>query len=608
MDARRARDEERLESEAVQTPSHSSAASSTSLLRRTLAFTKPYLGVLSAAIAFSTLYSLGNVARAYLTQPLLDEAIANQDLDRFLELVAYGALVVIVMPIGVFGRSYLTKYALGKVLLDVRTALAAKLLRLPLARHDSVNTGDTLTRTLMDANQAQRVCRLVYYELLQSTIMVVVGVSTMLYLSWKLTLITVASLPLMAGVLSFFARRVRKRAAKRQRQLSEVTGRLATILSGIKVIKAFRGEGVENQSFFRAAHLFFERQIKVVLQGTLSRSVVEFLNSGTATAVVLIGGYLVMSGTWGLTVGTLTAFLMSGVLTYAPTKKISRSWPELMEALASAERFFEILDEPEDEADRANARPMTALEREVRFDDVSFSYGRGADAPVVLRNVSFAAGRGEVVAIVGRTGSGKTTLADLLLRFYEPTSGAISIDGTDVRDLQRESFLDQIAVVTQEPFLFDTTIRENILYGRPEADEAAFDAAVRTAHVDEFVDQLPERYETEVGEFGVMLSGGQRQRITIARALLKDPSILVFDEATSALDAKTERIVQDALDALRGRRTVFVIAHRLSTIRRADRILVLDEGRIVQQGKHDELMAQGGLYREFVALQAEEAD
>jgi ATP-binding cassette subfamily B protein len=232
---------------------------------------------------------------------------------------------------------------------------------------------------------------------------------------------------------------------------------------------------------------------------------------------------------------------------------------------------------------------------------VSFSYERTP----VLHDVSFEVARGQVVAIVGPTGAGKSTLADLLLRFYDPDRGAIRLDGVDLRDLRRESFLDQVAVVTQEPFLFDTTIRENILYGRPDADEAAFTAAARTAHVDEFVDQLPDGYDSEVGESGLLLSGGQRQRITIARAILKDPSILVFDEATSSLDAKTERIVQDALDALQGRRTVFVIAHRLSTVRRADRILVLERGRIVQQGTHDELAATTGLYRELVTLQAE---
>lgn len=572
------------------------------LLRRTLAYTRPYLHLLSGAVLFSFLFTLGRNGRAYLLKPLLDEAIPNADIDRFIELILLGAVIVAVMPISVFGRSYLTKYALGKVLLDVRSALAAKLLRLPLSRHDSVNTGDTLTRTMLDATQAQRVCRLVYYELLQSGIAVIGGFGMMLYISWKLTLLSAVTMPLMAGVLGFFAGRVRKRAARRQQQLSEVTQRLSTILSGIKVIKAFRGEAVENQFFFRAADKFFKRQMKVVLQGTLSRSVVELLNSTTALGIVFVGGYLVMNDIWGLTIGGLSAFVLSAAMTYAPIKKVSRSWPELMDSLASADRFFEILDEPEEPADRPGAVALDSLQKTVAFENVSFGYG---PAPV-LHNVSFEAHRGEVIAIVGRTGSGKTTLADLLLRFYEPSEGSITIDGVDLRDIARESFLDQIAVVTQDPFLFDTTIRENIRYGRPDADEAAFDDAVRTAHVNEFVDPLPEGYETEVGEYGVMLSGGQRQRITIARAILKDPSILVFDEATSALDAKTERTVQDALDALRGRRTVFIIAHRLSTIRRADRILVLDAGRVVQTGSHDELMANRGLYSEFVSLQGEE--
>lgn len=575
--------------------------SARALLVRTLGYSHRYLHWLAVSAVLGVLFTAGRNARAYLLQPLLDRAIPMRDMELFLWLAVASALIVALMPIAVFGRGYLTKWVLARILRDMRVELAAKLLRLPLRRHRLVSSSDTLTRTLLDATAAQQANRLVYNELLQSSIAIAGGIVTMLVVSWPLTLVSLIAMPLMAGVLAFFAGRVRRRAARRQAQLSEITQRLASILAGIKVIKAFRGEAVERAAFERASNGFLRRHMKVTMQGMLSRSSIELLNSGTALGITMLGGYLVMTGTFGLTIGGLTAFTLAAALTYTPVKKISRGWPTLMESLASAERFFAVLDEAEEPADRPGARPARPLEDRIVFEGVGFAY----DEAPVLHDVSFEVRRGEVVALVGPTGSGKTTLADLLLRFYDPDDGAIRVDGDDLRDLQRDTYLDQVAVVTQEPFLFDTTIRENILYGRPDADEAAFAAAVRTAHVDEFVDQLPAGYDSEVGEAGLRLSGGQRQRITIARALLRDPSILVFDEATSSLDAKTERIVQDALEALRGRRTVFVIAHRLSTVRHADRILVLERGRIVQQGSHEALANAPGLYRELVSLQAE---
>ena len=589
-------------------------------LFRMLAFSKPYLTVLGLAAVFSLVFSAGRYGRALLLKPVFDNVllpaqageVSAPSFDSFVSISANGPTplqwiviggigIVFVMPIASFAKSYLQAYALGAISMDIKKAVARKLLSLPLAFHRRTSSGDTLSRALNDATQAEQVLYLIFNDFMLAATMVTIGVASLFFISWQLALVSLLSSPAIVGVLALFSRRIRRTAARRQMQLSEVTQRLVAILSGIKVIKAFKGEEIENRAFAGETQKLFKRVMKVVKNRVLSRTFVEMLNTGVAVGVLILGMVLVLQQRWGLTVGDLAAFTTALATTYKPLKTLSRGWARLMDALSSAERFFEILDAPAELPDGPDAIEITGLHEGIRFDRVNYSY----DREEVLRDITLDVRANEVVAIVGRTGSGKTTLMDLLLRFDDPQTGSIQIDGVDLRNISRDSFIRQIAVVTQDPFLFDTTIRENISYGRPDATEAEILAAAAAAHVDEFVDQLPDGYDTPVGEFGMLLSGGQRQRITIARALVKNPAILVFDEATSSLDAKTERTVQDAIETLRGRRTVFVVAHRLSTIRHADRIIVLEQGRVSQEGSHEELMAESGLYQEFVSLQTE---
>ncbi|MCP4038823.1 MAG: ABC transporter ATP-binding protein [bacterium] len=619
------------------------------LLRRMLGFAKPYLAAIALSVALTLTFSAGRYARAYLMKPLLDDvllpahaAVADAEgiswsptgVDLFggsqridpagldparahpnesagrvrsvaedLRFVVVAALAIaIIMPAVMYARLYLLARTLGRVSIDIKNVLAAKLLRLPLSFHRTKHSGETLNRALNDATTSENALKLVFGDFLQAAAMVIGGAVTLVVISWQLTLISLLSAPFVIGTVAWFARRIRKTARRRQEQLGEVTQRLVDILAGIKVIKAFGGEGLEEQAFQREATKLFQRDMKVVKNRILSRSLVEFVTGVTGIGMLGLGAWFVMRGMWGITPGAVAAFATVLATTYRPVKTLSRGWSKLSEALASAERFYSILDMETETPDRKDAAAIDGVHDSIRFADVSFHY----DREPVIDGVNLEVRAGEVIAVVGRSGEGKSTLVDLLMRFYDPSSGSIEVDGRDLRAITRKSLMAQVAIVSQEPFLFDTTIAENIRYGRPDARDDEVRQAAAVAHVDEFVTQLPEGYETQVGEFGLRLSGGQRQRITIARALLKNPAILVFDEATSALDAKTEQTVQDAIDSLRGSRTLFIVAHRLSTIRRADRIVVMQKGRIAQQGTHEELMAQPGLYRDLAGLQSDE--
>jgi ABC-type multidrug transport system fused ATPase/permease subunit len=571
-----------------------------------LGYGRPVAGWISLALGLTLLASAGRTARALLTKPLIDDVVLPQGglaaaaPERLTWIVAAALAVVLLVPLASFARAWAVESALGRMHAAMRRDFCARLLALPMRFHHARRRGDVAARAVGDADGAHAALRLFFEDLLQGVVTLALCAAALWLLSWQLTLACAALGPALLAGLALLGRRVRRAARRRQEQYAEVTERLLEILAGIRVIKTFGAEAQEEQAYGRQTERLFRRSMRAVASRGLARGAVELASGLAAVAALGLGVWLVSHGRFGLTLGDVVAFAFVAQQGYWPLKSLAAAWVRIADAEPAAERFLEILDLPGEPPDPPGAARIGRIARGVAVRGVSFSYGREP----VLRDVSFALRAGEVVALVGRSGAGKTTLAELLLRLHDPGSGSIEIDGIDLRRIARDSLLAQIGVVGQEAFVFDATIRENLRYGRPGASDAELRAAARAAHVDEFADRLPEGLDTPVGPGGARLSGGQRQRIAIGRALLKDPSLLVLDEATSALDGESERHVQEAtLGLLAGGRTALVIAHRLSTIRRADRVVVLEAGRVVQQGTHAELAGLRGAYRELVASQ-----
>lgn len=600
-------DDEETPLASVDFPTKEKRARSWPVLRRMLGLSLAHSNALFAVFLFSALFSASRFVRAWLAKPLLDDVLvpaANDTLDFAAiegKLWVLGGIVVlalIVTPVAMFLRSYLALQIVARVRRDIDVAVARKFLRAPLRVHRGGASGDLLARALNDVQLACQSLHHLYQSAVPSVFMLLGGMITMLITSWPLALISLLAVPPLLFLLRYFGRRIQRQTRRRQETQGDLSQHLVSILSGIKVIKAFRGQDTELETFGHETDKYYKRHMKVVVNRSGTKASTEALNQTVGTAILAIGVVMALNDVLGVTLGTLAAFSLILATTYKPVKTLTAAYSNVMESVAGADRLFQVLDMEEETPDRPGARPMEGLTQGIRFRDVHFDYGEGE----ILRGVDLEVKRGEVVAVVGRTGTGKSTLMDLLLRFHDPTRGAIEIDGVDLRDVERESFLDHVAVVTQEPFLFDETIGENIRYGRPDASDEEVRQAARTASAHEFIEKLPQGYDTRVGEFGLRLSGGQRQRITIARAILCNPAILVFDEATSALDAKTERAVQIAIESLRGERTIFLIAHRLTTIRHADRIIVLDGGRVAEIGDHEALMQRPGIYRELIGM------
>ena len=571
------------------------------LYLRILKFIRPYLGRLIAAGFCTVMTAAANLYVPWIVRDVIDKVFQNKDSD-LLNLISLG-IVVIFFARGIFyyGQSYLMNYVGESIVIDVRGIVYRKLMTLSTHFFDTNKLGTIMSYVTNDVAALQGAMVANSIEIITETSVLIGSVGAMVYLDWKLTLFTFCTFPMVLFFMDFFGKKIRKSGHRIQQATADITSILQETLAATRVVKSFVREPYEIARFDQQNKANFYANMKSAkLMGTLS-PVIEFIAALGVTAIIWFGGRSVIGG--DITAGSLVAFLVYAINISNPIKRIARVLGSIQKALAAAERVFYIMDLTDTIPQKPDAITLPSVEGNVEFRHVPFAYNKGE---TILHDVSFSAKPGQAIALVGPSGAGKSTVASLLPRFYDVTEGAIFVDGHDVRDVTLASLREQVGIVPQETNLFNDTVYNNILYGRLDATRDEVIAAAKAANADEFIQQLPKGYDTQLGDRGVNISGGQRQRISIARAILKNPRILILDEATSALDTESERIVQEALDRLMVGRTSFVIAHRLSTIQNAAKIIVLDKGSIVEEGTHQQLMAKHGLYAHLHDIQFKE--
>ncbi len=545
----------------------------------------------------------GGSALERFTDALLAPVIGGATPDQaVLRVVGLLVLSILLKNAATYAAGQLSVAVQEGVVRDLRSTLFAHLMTLDLRLFQKMRGGQMLQRVINDVEQAKTVVNTSLSRLLQNLFEISVAAAILLSASWRLTLLAFIGAPLLIFGMQFLVKRLRRHTRAREDEKGEMNAHVAERIGAMKLIRSYGAEVEEARRFREQASTYRRKAIRTQRYATLTGPVSE-LFGGMVLVLILWGGTrAVLGGEGGLTPQTLISFLITALRMMSPIKSLSQFPANIAIALASADRVYQLLDMPSTEVDAPGAREAT-FTRDITFDHVRFRYGDDAD---VLHDVSITIKRGEVVALVGPSGSGKTTLIEMLPRLHDPTSGAVRLDGVALTELTRPSVRRLMGMVSQDTVLLHDTVRNNITFGHAGATDAQVEAAARAANAHEFIEHLPEGYSTLLGERGSRLSGGQRQRIAIARALLRDPPILLLDEATSALDTESERLVQEAIDRLMQDRTALVIAHRLATVRDADRILVLEGGRIVEQGSHDELFQRGGLYRKLYDLQFRE--
>jgi subfamily B ATP-binding cassette protein MsbA len=540
----------------------------------------------------------GTLYVPWIIKDVIDKVLMNKDM-VMLNIIAFSIIAIFFLrSIFAYGQTYLMSYVGQKVIIDIREAVYRHIQRLSLSYYEKHQTGTIMSYITNDVAAVQGALVESFTELVQEGMTLVVSMALMFYLDWKLALVTFITLPLVAQAIKVFGKKIRRASTIMQERNADITSILQESISAVRVIKSFVREAYEIERFKCQNYSNFRAQMKTAqLMATLT-PVIEFLAAIGVTAIIWYGGMEVINGE--LTAGSLIAFLVYAVNISNPLKRLSKVYGNIQRALAAAQRVFDVLDTEPEIKDMPGAINLPTIRGEVSFNNLSFAY---KENELALSDITITAQPGQMVAIVGPSGAGKTTIANLIPRFYDPTGGAICIDGIDIKTVTLNSLREQIGIVPQETVLFNGSVYENILYGKLDATKEEVVAAAKAANAHEFIIKTTEGYDTEIGERGSKLSGGQRQRIAIARAILKNPRVLILDEATSALDPESEKLVQQALDKLLVGRTSFVIAHRLSTIQRADVILVMEKGKIVERGTHEKLLEAGGLYNNLYRLQ-----
>ncbi|HEY7354167.1 MAG TPA: ABC transporter ATP-binding protein [Terriglobales bacterium] len=559
---------------------------------------RPRRGLLAAGFALMAINRVASLVLPYSTRYLIDSVIVNHHIQLLKPLVLGVLAATVIQGITSFSLTQLLSKAAQRLIAELRQKVQAHVERLPVAFHDSTKSGVLVSRIMSDVEGVRNLIGTGLVDLCGGLLTAMIALAVLFHISASMTALAFAFLALFAVALQRAFKIIRPIFRERSKINAEVTGRLSESLGGIRVVKGYHAENREEQVFGAGVMRLLENVLRTLTATSIMGLSASVLLGVVGAVIMYVGARLILAGS--LTIGEFFTYTMFMGFLIAPVMQIVQIGTQLTEAMAGLERSHEILMQSAEDRDPARTITLPPIQGNVDFDNVSFSYD---GTRTVLNDISFHASPGTVTALVGSSGSGKSTTIGLISAFYVPTKGSVYIDGFDLSKVRLDSFRTQLGVVLQESFLFDGTIRENVSFSRPDAPEEELLRACRIARVDEFAESFADKYDTIVGERGVKLSGGQRQRISIARAILAEPRILILDEATSSLDSESEQMIQEGLSYLMKGRTTFVIAHRLSTIRRADQILVIEQGRIVERGTHEELYTLGGRYYELYTKQ-----